>query len=746
MSLSLCTLDKFLEAVRRANDGHIPLNADQLAALRHDYTTPLWIIAGPGTGKTHTLIWLVLKRILVDGIPPERIILTTFTRKAAAELESRLLLNQKNLIKKGHIRAASNFDVTQLYVGTLHSLCSRILQDERYEPTLRVRLLEDDLSQQFFLRRLRNPLLGQDDAHFWGHFGMAREDAPFAPNAAQRATHTAVLFNRMTENRVDLAALRATGDADLIALADGYEKYQAQLAQHLRTDQAHLQRHFLNFLDTPAGRAWLGEGFTVVVDEYQDTNPIQEEIYFKLVEHCRDLTVVGDDDQSLYRFRGATVESLIDFDRVCKAYLGKAPKALYLHENRRSHPAIVHWVNRFIEHHPDMHDGKVSVRAPRKPSLTPASDITGRYPVIMAIAERDAPRTAPKVARIIRELKEDGLIEDYSQIAILASSTRETSQCIGTYTRILRDSEIPIYNPRNRAAHKELRFRELLGALTYLLDPQGTYEDMHLPRGVPDYVDKARDAYTKLTADGSFRGLESYVHRSINAIRHARFDPTKRDNYLVRHGGRRVTTSGLLYKLLGHEPFATDLTHSDVAERLKMLNLVLSDYESLYSDGMLRLAQFPSGESSIHSWTLHNFYSVFVEGVHDGVNDPEDEEISIQEGMVNVMTIHQAKGLEFEVVFVLRPDQNTRPGATHVLEDVLDPFARRRVKPRRRSREQRAAEDCVRMYFVAYSRARRLLILTGTGIELWDRALGRAKDGSHLNSVAGLEAQGVRFL
>jgi DNA helicase-2/ATP-dependent DNA helicase PcrA len=313
--------------------------------------------------------------------------------------------------------------------------------------------------------------------------------------------------------------------------------------------------------------------------------------------------------------------------------------------------------------------------------------------------------------------------------------------------RLLRDAGIPIYNPRSRAAHKEARFRELVGALSSILDPDATYDAMRLPSSVLKYIDQARAAYDEVVADGAFPALEAYVNRSIQAIRRAPYDGSKRDNYLVRQGSRRVTTSSLLFKLLGHRPFADELTHSDVAERLKMVNLVLADYESLYSDGMLRVTRDSAGETAIHAWTLRDFYSVFVEGIHDGVNDPEDEEVTIQEGMVNVMTIHQSKGPEFEVVFVLRPDKHKDPDATHVLEDLLDPFARRPVKPPvRRTREQRADEDTVRMYFVAYSRAKRLLVLVGAHTEDWDCALGRASDGSQINSVPGLQRQGVVLL
>ncbi len=105
----------------------------------------------------------------------------------------------------------------------------------------------------------------------------------------------------------------------------------------------------------------------------------------------------------------------------------------------------------------------------------------------------------------------------------------------------------------------------------------------------------------------------------------------------------------------------------------------------------------------IERWTLYNFYSVFIEGIHDDLNDPEDDEVSIQPGMINVMTIHQAKGLEFEVVFVLRPDNQPSLNYTHVLEDLLDQFITRPTKPRHRSQELRAAEDAIRLFFVAYS-------------------------------------------
>src|SRR5262249_32628624 len=160
----------------------------------------------------------------------------------------------------------------------------------------------------------------------------------------------------------------------------------------------------------------------------------------------RDLTVVGDDDQSLYRFRGATVGALVDFDIVCQARFKIKPTPIYLKENRRSHPKIVAWVNRFIDNHPEMKDLKVRVRAPGKPKLQAKSGIGGEYPAVMAIARRTAPIAAPIMAQTILSLKNDKLVKGYSQIAILTFSTKETSQAIGTYTAALQAANIPYSN------------------------------------------------------------------------------------------------------------------------------------------------------------------------------------------------------------------------------------------------------------------------------------------------------------
>lgn len=741
-------IDDFFSFMRQTtSDGSLPLNKDQKKALIHNFNVPLWMIAGPGTGKTHTLVWMVLKRMVVDQIAPEKIFLTTFTKKAAAELEGRLVLVRNQLAAAG-LEKARDIDLSKINLGTLHSLCSRILNEERYEPTLRVRVLEDEIAQKFFLSRFPNSIMRQEDLSFWNYFGYSGQFI----TRSKKIQHAIKLFNRKTENQVNIHNMMNSGNEYMKILAQSYGEYRNILQDKRRLDQAHLQLYFLQFLKSLDGKRFLKDGFTVLVDEYQDTNPIQEEIYFHLTGEKADMTVVGDDDQSLYRFRGATVESLIRFDEACHHFFDKNPKQVNLNENRRSHNTIIKWVNRFIENHPDMKDSKIPVRAPGKRSIISGPQYSGDYPAIMVIDEKTHINSGKKMGELIKQLYDEKLIKDYSQVALLSFSTRETTQGIKQYVDGLLNNGIPYYNPRNKSTHKQDIFLAMVGALITILDKNA--RDYNLPQrrsfnylanSVKTYITNAKEAYSELVDSGDFPDLEAYVNKTIFAIENATFQGSKENQYLKRQGGRRVTLSGILYKLMAFEPFYTAMSQDeDNSGRLKTLNLILSEYESLFNNGEIQVEwQETTRMARVEHWSLYNFYSVLIDGIHNGLNDPEDEEISIQPGKVNVMTIHQSKGLEFEVVFVIRPDKQPFVSDTHVLEDILTPFVQRVIQPSYRSRELRATEDTIRLFFVAYSRAKNLLVLAGSDCSKWETVLGYNQNGQPIKSITALEAEGV---
>lgn len=142
-----------------------------------------------------------------------------------------------------------------------------------------------------------------------------------------------------------------------------------------------MQKKFLTFLDHELGRKFVEEDDKissrlchVLVDEYQDTNPIQEEIYLKMCRQSpHNITVVGDDDQALYRFRGGTVECMVNFGKVIKERFNCKAQSIELIENYRSHPRIVNWCNEYITSFDAM--VKPGARSPDKSKLITKSEI-----------------------------------------------------------------------------------------------------------------------------------------------------------------------------------------------------------------------------------------------------------------------------------------------------------------------------------------------------------------------------------
>ena len=315
------------------------LDEDQNAAVNYD-GGPLWVIAGPGSGKSEVLVTRTLRLMCVDGIPPASIILTTFTEKAARNLEDRLASYLTALQSTfGSLEAV---DLADLRIGTLHSLCNDLMQEFRYRPYQNVRLL-NEAEQAWFTYR-EAAISACADVGFWSTFEWLfrtwTSGAGYAPYKWDRVRAASTLFNRIAEDLVSLDRLKSAGQP-WSQLADYYEQYRSELDGTHRCDFAHLQVHFVDFLQSPAGARFLaGEaGYPaiqhVLVDEYQDTNPIQERIYLELARLSpHNLTVVGDDDQALYRFRGGTVSCMVNFDSACSHEYGIGPELPITSEDR----------------------------------------------------------------------------------------------------------------------------------------------------------------------------------------------------------------------------------------------------------------------------------------------------------------------------------------------------------------------------------------------------------------------------
>ena len=211
-------------------------------------------------------------------------------------------------------------------------------------------------------------------------------------------------------------------------------------------------------------------------------------------------------------------------------------------------------------------------------------------------------------------------------------------------------------------------------------------------------------------AVNSYAALKSYIDAVVNAIRLAG-PGTYFDSSLHE----------IVYFLLGLEPFRT--WQNDPAKRFRLgkLTELIEAFSSMpvpgypnISRGSMRISTETAGQL-VPGW-VRQFYHLFVGYLDEaGLDDIQDDEVICPTGMVPIMTIHQAKGLEFPFVFVGHAGANTKPSDTHELEEYFDPYP---INPTRAfSRapaSERAELDMIRQYFVAYSRAQYALIIVGS--------------------------------
>ena len=283
-------------SIAPAIEQHYPgLNDAQRAIVGH-LDGPLLVIAGPGSGKTYSIVLRALNLLLLEKAQPRQLALCTFTEKAAFEMRDRLAAAARKVGYTG--------DLSELAVSTIHSFCNRVLTWHRHRTELGHSFdTLDELTQLLLIFEHFDEIVGPpENDRFLGKW---------------KTRWTAIegargYFDKITEELVDLEQLAASTDPFLAAIGNAYRRYERALLDANRTDFAHLQRLVYDLLgDSSTADAVTRDLRYVLVDEYQDTNYIQEQLLLKLTETSRNLCAVGDEDQSLYRFRGATVRNIL---------------------------------------------------------------------------------------------------------------------------------------------------------------------------------------------------------------------------------------------------------------------------------------------------------------------------------------------------------------------------------------------------------------------------------------------------
>ncbi len=641
------------------------LNAAQRDVVGH-LDGPLLVVAGPGSGKTYSIVLRALNLLMLGKAAPSQIILCTFTQKAAFEMRDRLSAAAQKVGYRG--------DLSELRASTIHGLCNRLLVQHRHRTDLGHNYETlDELTQLLFIFEHFGEIIAEEENGLY----LGRWKTRWTAIEGARG-----YFDKITEEVIDPTRLLSSDLPFLRQLGKAYLAYREALLANNRVDFAHLQSMLYTlFADSERGPAITSEIRYVLVDEYQDTNYIQEQLLLKLTEQTGNLCVVGDEDQSLYRFRGATVRNILEFPT-------RFPNCavVKLTTNYRSHRAIVDRYDRWMASADWSNPRGVPFRYDKTIKADPDGEHPD-YPAAISIWGRDERDEADRFADLVRFLKENAVIQDYSQVALLLHSVREEHSA--HYLAALDARGIPVFCPRARAyfENDEIRLMVACFALLFGWHGQGRGQTAGAVAELATYVD-----------DGIVRLARGFAppHRLSLALQEWVSEITA----LSEGESLDLRPADYFYRLLALDPFASAVRNENAARNLAIFSQLLNVFQSYYHYTVVtyRNREF---------LRLHLFHS-FLRLLHDGgINEYEDPDQPFPKGHVQVMTIHQAKGLEFPVVVV--GSLSTQLSSPKQIDRDLGPFyCRAPFEPEGRI----TLFDRMRLHYVAFSRPQKALVLT----------------------------------
>ncbi len=641
------------------------LNESQRRVVGH-LDGPLLVIAGPGSGKTYSMVLRALNLLLLERAEPKEVVLCTFTEKAAFEMRDRLSAAARQVGYKE--------DLSDLTISTIHGYCNQILNRQRHRTKLGHNYeVLDELTQLLFIFEHFDEIIGPaENDRFLTHW---------------RTRWTAIsgsvqYFNKITEELVDSRRLATSGNAFLSAIGSAYERYEQTLFATNRVDFAHLQRLVYDLLSDPGTANTTDPGLRyLLVDEYQDTNHIQEQLLLKLAGTRRNLCVVGDEDQSLYRFRGATVRNILEFSQQvpeCKTFK--------LTTNYRSHRAIVKRYDRWMDSADWSNPDGGSFRH-EKTIVADAKSEHPDYPSVISIWGTNSRDETERFADFIEFLKENGTISDYNQVALLLHSVREAHS--SPYVAALRAKGIPAFCPRARKFFEIREIRYLVACYSVILGWYGS------GRG---------------NVSGAVLNLANYVDKALVELGRRFGGPHPLARALQRWTNEIITLkpgqtldrrpADYFYQLLALEPFRSAVRDENIARNLAIFSELLNVFQRYYHYSIIT-------HRNREILRLH-FFNSFLRLLHaGGIDEHEDTDRPFPKGHVQVMTIHQAKGLEFPVI--VAGSLSAQLSTLKKIDRDLGPFYNR---PPFEPENRITLFDRMRLHYVAFSRPQKVLVLT----------------------------------
>lgn len=543
---------------------------------------PILVLSGAGSGKTRVLTHKTAYLLQAKKVKPWEILAVTFTNKAAGEMKSRI----ENIMQG---------DIGQLWVGTFHALFARILRRHSdkfgYKPTFAIYDREDQLK-------------------------VVKEVLDGFPTKEELSPKRALGLISSIKSSLRPKQEKNQGLFGRINIEAVYEGYEKKLRAYGAFDFDDLLVKPLElFRKNPEIVNIYRERFRyILVDEFQDTNTVQNELLKALYSTHKNITVVGDDDQSIYGWRGAEITNILDFE---KNFPGA--KIFRLERNYRSSKPILAAAQAVIKHNQGRH---------RKELWT---EIEGKHKPVL-LSSYDEREEAHSIAGIVEDAVEQGMKRD--EIAILYRTNAQSRSLEGAF----RERNIPYTIVGGLKFYQRKEIKDALAYLRVLLNPEDGVSLLRIinfpPRGIGDKTISAASEF----ADANNINLWQALQRVDEA------------------GDIKQATAAKLKRFMG----VMDNLRKDM-QTLEFPDLVQS---ILKNTGMMDYYIKEGDEEALaRADNLEEFASgveEYCENYPERTIDDFLQEAALasdtdewEEGeLVSLMTVHSAKGLEFRMVFI----------------------------------------------------------------------------------------------
>lgn len=562
---------------------------------------PLLILAGAGSGKTRTITYRIAYMINEKGISPYKILAVTFTNKAAKEMRERVEL----LIGE---------DAHKAMISTFHSFGVRLLRvyGDKLGYNANFTIYDTD-DQKRVIRGIMKELVVNDK--------LLTEGAVVS------------IISKLKENSVSVSDYEKENrfDSNYKIILECYRRYNGILKENNGMDFSDILVNLHKLLDIPEVLEKLQEKFQyIMVDEYQDTNNIQYNIVTKIASKYRNICVVGDENQSIYGFRGANIKNILDFEKDYKDAL-----VVKLEENYRSTSAILTAANEVIKNNKTAKDKNLWTKKPQGELITVKECLDGREEVNYIIEEI---------------IKRKNMGKSYREFTILYRTNAQSR----LFEEGLLKYNIPYKVFGGMQFYQRAEIKDIIAYLTVINNPQDTIN-----------LNRIINVPKRKIGDKSIEKIKEFANETNISM----FEAI----------GKGMEIPGLTSGV----KIALDELYTILSDLMELSNEV--NVSQVFDELIKRVGYFSY---------LNSTYGVEAEGRIENVEELKNsivelektvdfltlreylenvslisatDELEGESDYIKLMTIHNSKGLEFPVVFLTGVEDDIFPGSKKVL-------------------------------------------------------------------------------